>query len=131
MAVLKKEEILGADDRKTETISVPEWGGHVSVATMSGTERDDFEQSVVETRGSDTITNLANIRAKLCAKCMVDDDRKRIFADSDVKALGEKSAAALDRVFAVAQRLNGLSGDDVEGLVKNSEGGPSAASTSD
>jgi len=34
-------------------------------------------------------------------------------------------------VFAVAQKLNGLSGADVEELTKNSSGVLSAASTSD
>jgi hypothetical protein len=33
--------------------------------------------------------------------------------------LGEKSAAALQRVFEVGQRLSGLSDDDVEELAKN------------
>jgi hypothetical protein len=37
----------------------------------------------------------------------------------------------LDRVFAIAQKLNGLSGADVDELTKNSSGVPSAVSTSD
>lgn len=117
--VLSKEQILAADDKKTEIVSVPEWGGHVAVGTMSGTERDAFEQSVVEMRGKDTVTNMTNIRAKLCARCIVDDAGKRVFADGDIAALGHKSSAALDRVFAVAQKLNGLTADEVEQLAKN------------
>jgi len=38
----------------------------------------------------------------------------RLFADADIAALGSKSAKALDRVFAVAQRLNGIGSDQVD-----------------
>jgi hypothetical protein len=47
-----------------------------------------------------------------------------------VEALGKKSAAALNRVFEVAQRLSGITDDDVEELAKNSVGGPSDGSIS-
>ncbi len=131
MEVLSKEQILAVDDRKTEVVSVPEWGGDVIVGVMSGTERDAFEQSVVDTGGGNVTTNLANIRAKLCARCIVDADGKRVFNNSDIVALGEKSSAALDRIFGIAQRLNGLTADEVEQLAKNSSSDQSGSSTSD
>ncbi len=131
MTTLTKEQILAVDDRKTETVSVPEWGGDVIVTVMTGTERDAFEQSVVDSRGSNITTNLANIRAKLCARCIVDDNRKRLFTDADIVALGEKSSVALDRIFGVAQRINGLTADEVEQLAKNSDSDQSGSSTFD
>ena len=39
----------------------------------------------------------------------------------DVKALGKKSSLALNRVFEVAQRLNGLTERDMEELAGNSK----------
>jgi hypothetical protein len=63
--------------------------------------------------------NLRNIRAKLVALTVVDEDGNRIFSDEDAEALGKKSAAALDRIFAVAQRLSGLRPEDVEELAGN------------
>jgi len=75
--------------------------------------------------------NLANVRARLCAISIVDETGKRMFSDEDVRALGRKSAAALDRVFAAAQRLSGLTDEDVEELAKNSDGGQSDDSGSD
>ena len=128
--MLTKDQILKADDMVTQAVEVPEWGGVVTVAGMTGTERDAFEQSIVDTRGKSTKTNLANIRARLCAMTMVDDKGERLFADSEIKALGKKSAKALDRVFAVAQELNGMSPGDVEELAKNSEDAQSEDSTS-
>ena len=35
MALLTRDEILAADDIKTEDVEVPEWGGDVRVSVMS------------------------------------------------------------------------------------------------
>jgi hypothetical protein len=52
---------------------------------------------------------------------IVDEEGNRLFSDADVKLLGQKSAAALDKLFEVAQKLSGLKDEDVEELAKNSE----------
>ena len=103
---------------------VPEWGGTVRVRGLSGKERDQFEASMLDTskkrkKGQPQAMNFANLRAKLCAWCVVDVDGARMFSDSDIAALGEKSAAALDRIFEVAQTLSGISDDDVEELAED------------
>ncbi len=118
---LTKAEILAQDDLKYEDVQIPEWGGAwVRVRTLSASERDHFEASTVERRGKNVTTNLEHIRARLCLLCMVDPETgERLFQEEDTFPLGSKSAAALDRVFAVAQRLNGLRAEDVEELAKN------------
>jgi hypothetical protein len=119
--VLTKEQILSAIDLKTETVEVPEWGGQVKVRMMTGAERDAFEESIVDVKGTSQKQNLKNLRAKLCVMTMVDDNGNLVFTQDEVVALGKKSAKALDRVFGVAQKLNGLTKDDVDVLTKNSE----------
>jgi len=116
MALLNRDAILQADDLPTKTVDVPEWGGAVCVRSMTGVERDQYESTMVERKGKDVQVNLKNIRAKLVALCCIGDDGKRLFGEDDAEALGKKSAAALDRVFSVAQKLNGLSAKDVEEL---------------
>lgn len=128
--LLTREAILNAADLVTEDVEVPEWGGTVRVRGLTGSERDAFEQSIMEQRGRDVALNLRNIRAKLVALSVVDEQGKRVFSDDDVKALGQKSAVALQRVFEVAQRLSGLRSEDVEELAKNSESAPSDGSIS-
>ena len=128
--MLTKDQILKANDLVTQEVDVPEWGGVVTVKGMTGTERDSFEQAIIETKGNSTKANLANIRARLCALTMVDDKGERLFADSEMRMLGNKSAKALDKVFAVAQKLNGMSPDDVEELAKNSVAAPTEDSAS-
>jgi hypothetical protein len=47
-----------------------------------------------------------------------DASGERLFADSDIALLGRKSARALDRVFSVAQRLNGIGAEQVDAAKK-------------
>ncbi len=130
MNLLSKTAILAANDLKSEDIEVPEWGGAVRVRSFTGRERDAFEASMVRGDGKDRKVDLTNMRARLVGLTVIDETGQRLFTDEEVDLLGAKSGAALDRVFAVAQKLNGLSGADVEELSKNSSGVPSAVSTS-
>lgn len=113
---LSKQQILDADDTKTEEVEVPEWGGSVTIQTMTGYARDAFESSITGKSGA---VNTTNIRAKLAAACLVDEAGELMFTEKDVAKLGKKSAAALERVFAAAQKLNRISDGDVEELAKN------------
>lgn len=131
MALLTRDQILSAEDLKRETLDVPEWGGEVIVRSLTGAERDAFEDSVVRQRGKTRELNLRNARARLVSLSLIDESGSRLFSDGDVEALGRKSAAALDRVFAAAQRLSGLTENDIDELAKNSESGQSDSSTSD
>ena len=126
--LLTREQILEAQDIQTEIVEAPEWGGSVKVQGFTGTERDAFEDEVVETKGKKISVNMRNIRAKLVAKSLVNGNGQRIFSDKDIAALGKKSAAPLDRIFAVAQRLSGISSKDIEELAKNLEAAPSGDS---
>jgi hypothetical protein len=119
---LTKAEILAKDDLKTEDLFVVEWDAWVKVRTLNASERDWFEASTVQRNGKKVTTNLQNIRARLCLLCMVGEDGERLFQQEDEFPLGGKSAAALDRIFQVAQRLNGLRDEDVDELAKNSNG---------
>ena len=113
MNILSKDAILAADDLPRETVNVPEWGGEVLVRTMSGTDRDAFEASLLEKDG-----RMENVRARLVALTLCDAQGDRLFNDSEIAALGRKSARALDRVFAVAQRLNGIGVEQVDAAKK-------------
>lgn len=131
MGLLTKDQILGVVDLEHEDVEVPEWGGTVRVQMLTGAERDAFEQEIVTRQGKKVQMNLANVRARLVALCAVDGEGQRLFGDADVKALGRKSALALNRVFEVAQRINGLTEQDLEELAGNSGSAQSGSSTSD
>ena len=127
---LTRDAILAAASLKTEDVKVPEWGGTIRVRELTGRERDEWEASLAVQRGKQMVPDVANMRAKLAARCIIGEDGEPLFTQSDVHALGDLSAAALDRVFEVASRLSGLNEKDLEDLGKPSENGPSGGSTS-
>ena len=116
--MLNKDQILKADDLKTSIEDVPEWGGKVKIKQMTGSERDAFEQATYRKNGKDYEVNMKDMRARLCASCIIDDKGVRIFDDADIVELSKKSAIVLDRLFAACQELNSLSQKDVEELGK-------------
>ena len=115
MSMLSKKDILGKDDLKVEIVEVPEWGGSIRVSTMSAFARDRFEANIAKQGGG---IDTHNIRAKLAIATIVDEENKPLFNESDIEKLGNKSCAALDRVFAAAQRLNLITDKEVETLAK-------------
>ena len=131
MPILGRDEILQADDIKTEAVDVPEWGGTVLVKGMTGSERDRFELAMISDPGQSTKVNLSDMRAKLCSLTIVDEAGKLLFTPSDIKKLSGKSAAALQRVFEVARELSGIGDDDVEELTEGLEDSPFEGSVSD
>ncbi len=128
-ALLSKEAILAVQDTARELVGVPEWGGAVWVRGLTGSERDAFEGEVVQRNGRDVRMNTRNLRARMVVLSVVNEDGSRMFAYHDIEALGEKSARALDRIFAVAQRLSGLRDEDVAELAANFEQTPGGDSS--
>ncbi len=133
---LSRDAILEAKDREVVEVDCPEWGGSVLVRGMSGKERDMFEMSLQDAGDAVQVQrgraggrppgrNLVNTRAKVVARCVVDDDGNRLFSDADVTALGEKSGAPIDRIFTVAARLSGMGEEDAAEMAENfGEAGP-------
>lgn len=117
--LLTKDAILKASDSKIQKLDVPEWGGHIFLKNMTGSERDQFEAETYVTKGKNVEFNRENFRARLLVRCICDEQGEPMFTKKDIDALGKKSAKALDRCFAAAQKLNGLSAEDVEELTKD------------
>lgn len=122
MGLLTREQIIGADakdDRDYDIVDCPEWGGEVRLRSITGRQRDEYEQSMIQQSGSDRRVNLRNARAKLIILCAVDEDGRPLFTSEDLTALGRKNAKPLDRLFEAAQKLVGMSDDDVKRLTEN------------
>ncbi|MGF9711713.1 hypothetical protein [Paenibacillus naphthalenovorans] len=117
--LLSREAILNVSDIQTKLVHVPEWGGDVMVRGLSGKERDAYEQSIISTKGQDVKMNLVNAKAKLVGLSIIDESGARLFSDADVEALGAKSGKAINRVYAVAAKLSGLSDEDMKELTGN------------
>ena len=129
--ILSKDAILAADDLKYEDVEVPEWGGSVRVRSLTGSERDEYEASLLVGKGKDKDINFQNARARMIYLSAIDEEGGRLFIKAgDVVAIGKKNANALDRVFSVCQKLSGMRKEDMDELLGNSETAPKGGSTS-
>lgn len=119
---LSRDQILSAPDASSlplKPVKVPEWGGEVFVRSLSGAERDALEAALVSDKKGDKSDRMRNIRARFVVASACDEKGVPLFTEADIQALGNKAAKPIDRVFSVAQKLNGLSNDDVEELAGN------------
>ena len=130
--LITKEEILGAEDLPSREVEVPEWSKDkkVRLGTMTGVDRDAYEASIYDVSGKDVKIIRENFRSKLLARTIIDEKGKRLFTEKEVELLGKKSSKALDRLFPIAQELNGLRPEDTEKFTKNSKGEEEDTSTS-
>jgi hypothetical protein len=129
--ILNKDLILQANDQVIEKVDVPEWGGSVYVRSLSGTERDAYEASIIGTSANRDVPNLKNVRARLAVMTICDESGKRLFSDDEAATLGEKNTTALLRVYVTAQRLSGLTSKGVSELLDDLKKGRNGDSTSD
>lgn len=131
MALLTADQIFAADDRKYEVVPVPEWGGDVRLRTLSGKERDKFESTLQQRKGNRVKDNMENFRARLVGLCAVDATGGPLFTNTQqINLLGDRSVAALQRLFDKCNEMNGFSEQDIEELTEDFEEAPVAASTS-
>lgn len=102
-------------------------GKIVYVKQMTGTERDKFEKSLLKEKkddkgviiGYDQATD--NFRAKLAVSTVCDKEGNLLLQVEDAERLGQSmSAYTLEKIVNTSQKLNAISLQDKEELVKNS-----------
>lgn len=118
----KREDLLKKD--KLETAKVNLGDDVIYVREMTGRERDNFEKSLmkqVQKGGKTEVeTTLEDFRAKLVVNTACDEKGNAIFQPGDYTILSKnKSAKWLMKVADAASKLNGISEEDKEEMVKN------------
>ena len=120
--LLTREAILAHEDLITRRVEVPEWGGAVLVKVLKADEKMAYERSnTIRRRGRDGVVQIdpnekVNFRVNLAMRVCVDAAGNPLFTEADVAALGQKSAAALERIFDAACDLNRIGKRDIEEL---------------
>ena len=101
---------------------------------MTGRERDRFEQSLIKENKNvegGYEKSLEDFRAKLAVCTVSDEAGNLVLRPGDYETLSQNmSAARLERMINVAQKINKISEEDKENLVKNSEVGQADNSNS-
>ena len=99
----------------------------VYVKQMTGVERDKFEKSLLKEKtdkkgvivGFDQATD--NFRAKLAVCTVCDAEGNLLLQPEDAERLGQvMSAYTLEKIVNAAQKINAISAEDKEEIVKNS-----------
>jgi hypothetical protein len=114
-----RDQINAAVDYVRETVEVPEWNATVYIRSITAAEIDSWQDETYQLNGTDLKVNKKNIRARLLARCLVDADGQRVYADDEADELGAKNNKVVERLYLVAQRLNAVTNKDVEDLAKN------------
>ena len=126
---LSADQLLACTDLQRERIDLGA-RGFVYVRGMTGKERDAWEASLMRGRGSERRADTRNARARLAVRCLVDEQNVRLFTDNDAERLGNIRVDYLQKIFEAAQRLSGVTDEDLDELGKSSGSGAGAASSS-
>lgn len=116
-----REKILAIqNDTPSELVEVPEWGGiKVLVKGFTLGAKDDFLASILNINTKEPDIRAFNVGV-LVGTCYDPESGEKLFTDADIPVLKQKSAAALDRLVQVGQRLSGLTEEAVEIAAKKS-----------
>ena len=112
---LKDIILASADIPAPQKVCVKEWGTDVYIKHMSGSERDKWEADAFE---AGKVTR-QDFRARYLVHCLVDEKGEAIFSAEDIPALGSKSGKVIDRLYSRAQKINALSKEDEDEILKN------------
>ena len=136
MALLDRKGLLKKEELKIEKVFLGK-DEFVFVRQMTGRERDRFEQSLMkEVKQNDGSVNyersLEDFRAKLAVNTICDEQGNNLLQPNDYSILSQHmSAARLELIVNKSQKLNRITQEDRENLVKNLTGGQSEDSISD
>lgn len=125
--MLTREQFLSRKPRTIERVELPELKDHVFVRSLSGTERDAWENAnLVRNRGTGKRRNevsfdirVENSKSHLICISMCDESGNRLLQDDDIVAIGEQPSIILNRIADVCMRISGISQQDLEDTVKN------------
>lgn len=105
--LLTKDDVLKAEDRATEIVEMPEWGGAVEVQALDAWQQSEYEQSLFTTSfdgksGSvDVKANRVGENVRLAALGLSQPKMTE-------KELRTKSAATVNRIADAIRRLSGM-----------------------
>lgn len=136
MKLLNRQALLAKEKLEVEKVDLGK-DEFVFVRQMTGRERDTFEQSlIIEGKDENGVasfkTTTKDFRAKLAVCTLCDEVGESILEPDDYPILSQNmSAARLEKIVEVAQRLNKVSEIAKEAIVKNLDADQAGNSNSD
>jgi hypothetical protein len=110
-------DVFGVEDKLSESLDIPEWGGRIYVRVMSAKERSEIEDLYLKI--SDAKKETGKFRKELIRRTWVDKSGNLMITDDAVAThMMNKSALIIERIFEKACEVNGFRQKDVEVLKK-------------
>ena len=116
MSVLKKLDILSMGRLKTTTITVD--GGDIIISELAAA---DSYSLFADKANQDDSGNLqmSTFGPALVARCVVDDEGQRLFADEEAGQLARLRPELFGPLLVACMDINGLSGAAQDEAIKN------------
>ena len=132
---LNREKLLKKEKLKIVRVNLDK-KDFVFVRQMTGREREQFENLLVKkiSKGGKVVDyqqSMGDFRAKLAVNTLCFEDGKNLMRPEDYATLSQNmSASRLTKIADAAGKLNGITEEDKEELVKNSDSDQDVASSS-
>jgi len=120
--MLTREQLLGKTKRRYCTVTLPE-GEEVRLQSLSEGEKSNYDSSMLNVKSGGIFRDrLRDAERRLVVLTVVGDDDRPLLSLSDVEALAAVDGRIISLLFNAATKHCGISKDDIEAAVKNSEG---------
>lgn len=115
--MLSRDSVLTASDATFSTVDVPEWGGQVRIRQLTG-KQQEITNKINDAKCAEPISFGGYAAAIVCYGC-IDESGKRLFLDTDAKAIGERDASAVNRVALAIMKLSGATIEEQQAIEGN------------
>jgi hypothetical protein len=121
---LTRDEILGLQDIQVKTIHVPDWDADICIRKLTRGQQDEYAKRrfgkaslkhVGKGQEIESSVDIFGHDAWLVAQSVCDENGKRLFTNSDVEKLNEKSGEAIGFIAVQVLEFSGMK-EDVDAL---------------
>jgi hypothetical protein len=119
-----KDFLTLGDDRPVKVVYIPEWNMSVRLRGMSFADRIAFSTTMPRKPGktpdAEPEVDFLKYKVHMLLFSIVNKDGKPLFTPGDAAVLENKSVTAIDRLYEVAEQLNGMGEAEKKAMEKNS-----------
>ena len=121
-----REAFMKPAERRYQTVDINGFGA-VRIQSLNEKEWAEFEMSAVASKGGIIRKRVEDARRRLIALCVVDEAGNRLLSNADVPSLENLDGSVAAHLFDTCQKHCGFEDNEIEDLVKNSDGIPDDA----
>jgi len=120
--LLTRDQLLAPREVPLRKLEIPSMGGHVYVKGMTAKERGLFERSFENADGTKNKKRVSEVRQRMVIACCCNESRIPYFTLKDMEMLGNQELNVIEEIVVEAQKLCGMTDDDIEELAGNLDG---------